>query len=440
MLAISVEILLVILLVALNGLFALSEMAVVASRKAKLKQRALAGDRRARAALDLAENPNRFLSAVQIGITLVGILAGAFGGATLAEQIARWLQSAGVAAAYAEVFALALVVAAIGFLSLVFGELVPKRIALNNAERIAAIVARPMNLLARIASPVVRVLTASTELVLKILRVKKPSEPPVSPEEIKLLLAEGTAAGVFEASEREIVERVFRLGDRRVSALMTPRVDIIWLDAEDSDAEVRRKIIEGGFSRFPVCRGRVDDFLGIVKAKDYLAGKMQNEAARLEDFLRQPLFFPETVTALQALERFKNSPTHLAIVIDEHGATEGLLTTNDILEALTGEIVSASASRAETPGIARRGDGSWLVDGALPIDEFKESFNLEKLSGEDSASFQTVAGFALHRLGRIPTAAESFEWKDWRFEIVDMDGRRIDKVLIERREDIKSSE
>jgi putative hemolysin len=429
--AVSIEILLIVFLVALNGIFALSEMAVVAARKTRLKQMAATGDARARAALQLSENPNRFLSTVQIGITLVGILAGAFGGATIAEQIAARLQTFGMLAVYAEAFALVAVVAAITFLSLVFGELVPKRIALNNAERIAAIVARPMNLLARCAAPFVRLLTVSTEIVLKLLRVKKSIEPTISAEEFKVLLAEGTVAGVFSETEQEMVESVFRLGKRRVAALMTPRVDVVWLDAADSDTEIYRKITESGYSRFPVCRERDENCLGIVKAKDYLAGKMSDNSARLESFLKQPLFLPETITALDALEAFKNSPTHLALIVDEHGAIEGLVTTNNILEAITGE-VAATAGQNDKPEAVKRADNSWLVDGALPVDEFKELFNLEKLDGEQSANFQTVAGFVLCRLGQIPHVAESFEWNNLRFEIVDMDGRRIDKLLIER--------
>ncbi len=431
MTVIYIEILLIIFLVALNGIFALSEMAVVAARKTRLKQMAAAGDARARAALALAENPNRFLSTVQIGITLVGILAGAFGGATIAEQIAELLQTFGMLAVYAEAFALVAVVAAITFLSLVFGELVPKRIALNSAEKIASVVARPMNLLARCASPFVRLLTFSTEIVLKLLRVKKSTEPTVTPEEIKGLLAEGTATGVFDETEQEIVESVFRLGKRRVAALMTPRVDVVWLDAADSDAEILKTITASGYSRFPVCRERTDICLGVVKAKDYLAAKMSDNSARLESFVKQPLFLPENITALQTLEAFKNSPTHLALIVDEHGAIEGMVTTNDILEAITGD-VAATLGQNDKPEAVKRNDGSWLVDGALPVDEFKELFGLEKLDGEQSANFQTVAGFVLYRLGRIPNAAESFEWNNLRFEIVDMDGRRIDKLLVER--------
>lgn len=431
MTAVSIEILLIIFLVALNGIFALSEMAIVAARKARLKQLADAGDRRARAAFELAENPNRFLSTVQIGITLVGILAGAFGGATIAEQIAARLLNFGIAEVYAEAFALIAVVAAITFLSLVFGELVPKRVALNNAERIASIVARPMNLLALCAAPFVRLLTFSTDIVLKLLRVKKSVEPTVTPEEFKVLLAEGTAAGVFEETEQELIESVFRLDERRVAALMTPRIDVVWLDINNSDEEIRRVIAESGYSRFPVCRERMDDCLGVVKAKDYLAGKMNDNAARLESFVKQPLFLPENITALKTLESFKNSHTHFALIVDEHGAIEGLVTTNDVLEAITGEVAAASG-QSDKPVAVRRDDDSWLVDGALPTDEFKELFQLEKLDGEGRANFQTVAGFVLYRLGHIPSAAESFEWNNLRFEIVDMDGRRIDKVLIEQ--------
>lgn len=422
------ESLFIILLVVANGVFAMSELAVVSSRKARLQQLANAGNGRARTALELANNPDRFLSTIQIGITLVGILAGALGGATIAKQIGFRLSDVPTLAPYGEAIGLGIVVLAITYLSLIFGELVPKRVALNNPERIASFVARPMSALATLASPFVRLLSSSTRTVFKLLRIRPSTEPPVTEEEIMFLLRQGTQAGIFEETEQDMVESVFRLGDRRVSALMTPRLDIVWLDVEAHDEVIRRKVIESHFSRFPVCRGGIDNVIGVIKAKEYLAGKLLNPAAPLKDFVRQPLFVPETSRALKVLELFKRSSMHMALIIDEYGSLEGLITTNDVLEAIVGDVLLAS--KQSEPYAVQREDGSWLLDGALPIDEFKEMFSIGKIAGEERGVFRTVAGFIFMYLGRIPSAAESFEWHGLRFEIVDMDGKRIDKVMV----------
>jgi putative hemolysin len=428
---VAFEILLVFLLVLANGVFAMSEMAIVSSRKARLQQFANAGDAKARAALELANAPDRFLSTVQIGITLVGILAGAFGGATIASQIAAYINEVPALAPYSNAIGLAIVVAAITYLSLIFGELVPKRLALNNPERIASLVARPMNLLSKFASPFVRFLSFSSETVFKILRIKPSDEPPVTEEEIKVLIAQGTQAGIFEETEQDMVESVFRLGDRRVKALMTPRLDIEWLDINSSAAEIRRKMRESRYSRFPVGDGSLDNVIGIVKAKDYLT----LDDAELQTVLKNPLFVPETRSALQTLELFKRAHTHIALIIDEYGAVEGLVTTNDILEAIVGDI-ALPVNQAEMYAVKRE-DGSWLLDGAIPIDDFKEIFSLTKLAGEDRGSYHTLAGFIMMHLGRIPADAENFIWEGLRFEIVDMDGNRIDKVLVSNAETTK---
>jgi putative hemolysin len=422
------EALLIVLLVAANGVFAMSEMAVVSSRRARLQRLARGSHAGARAALDLADNPDRFLSTVQIGITMVGILAGAFGGATIAGQIASALKGVPALAPYGEAVGIVVVVLVITYLSLIFGELVPKRLALNRPERIAAAVARPMGLLSALASPFVRLLSASTAAVFKLLRVKPSTDPPVTEEEIRTLIEQGTRAGVFEEAEQDLVESVFRLGDRRVSALMTPRLDIVWLDVDAPEEVVRRKVTDSHFSRFPVCRGGLDDVVGFVKAKEYLAGKLLNPSAPLSDFINRPLFVPESCPALRVLELFKSAHTHMALVVDEYGSLEGLFTTNDVLEAIVGDVLTASVQ--SEPYAVRREDGSWLLDGALPVDEFKELFSVERLSGEERGVFRTLAGFIFTHLGRVPSAADSFEWNGLRFEIVDMDGKRIDKVLV----------
>jgi putative hemolysin len=425
--AIVFEVLLIILLVFANGIFAMSEMAIVSARKARLQQLAKAGDMKAFAALKLAEAPDRFLSTVQIGITLVGILAGAFGGATIAAQIAGYVGIFPAFAPYGEAIGLGVVVLFITYLSLIFGELIPKRFALNNPERIASMVAQPMNLLSKLAAPFVSFLALSSNVVFKILQIKPPNEPPVTEEEIKVLIEQGTQAGVFEETEQNLVESVFRLADRRVGAIMTPRVDIEWLDINASPEEIRRKMAESHYSRFPVCERSADNVIGVIKAKDYLA--LEPETASLQTVLQRPLFVPETRTALQILQLFKISHTHIALIIDEHGALEGLVTTNDVLEAIVGDI-ALTPGRAEASYAVEREDGSWLLDGALPIDEFKDLFGVAKLAGEEKGAYRTLAGFVLMHLGRIPAAGDYFEWNGLRFEIMDMDGNRVDKVLV----------
>lgn len=422
---IAFEVLLIILLIFANGIFAMSEMAIVSARKTRLQQLANAGDAKARAALELANAPDRFLSTVQIGITSVGILAGAFGGATIAEQIGAYISVFPALAPYGEAIGLGVVVLSITYLSLIFGELVPKRFALNRPERIAALVAQPMNLLSKLAAPFVWLLSFSSNIIFKIFGVKASEEMPVTEEEIKVLIEQGTHAGVFEETEQDLVESVFRLGDRRVSALMTPRRDIAWIDAAASDEEIRRRMSQSHYSRFPICEGAVDNVVGVVKAKDYLA--LPIDAASLQSILKQPLFVPETTTALHALELFKDAHTHIALIIDEHGAVEGLVTTNDVLEAIVGDFALPAGQESYA---VRREDGSWLLDGALPIDEFKEIFSIANLPNEQRSGYHTLAGFVFMFLGRVPATADHFEWNGLRFEIMDMDGNRIDKVLV----------
>ena len=428
--AITFELLFILLLLLGNGVFAMSELAIVSSRKARLQQMCASGNARACAALELALAPDRFLSTIQIGITLVGILAGALGGATIAEQLGEQISRMPALAPYGELLGVAIVVVAITYFSLIIGELVPKRFALTHPERIAMLVARPMKVLSGIVSPVVTVLSVSTSAVLTLLRIKHSTEPPVTEDEIKVLIKEGTAAGVFEAAEQQMVERVFKLADRRVSSLMTPRLDIVWLDIDDSPETIRQKMAENHYSRFPVCRGSLDQILGVVKAKDMVAFCLGNEELKLDSVLKAPLFVPESRSALQVLEVFKSSATHMAMIINEYGSIEGLVTTNDILEAIVGDILPANP-QFESYAIQRE-DGSWLFDGALSIDEFKEIIKSAKLPGEERMEYQTLAGFILFYLGRVPRATDYFEWNGLRFEIMDMDGNRIDKVLVMR--------
>ncbi|MBD2302538.1 HlyC/CorC family transporter [Nostoc sp. FACHB-87] len=425
--SITSEILIILVLIIANGIFSMSEMAVVSARKVRLQQLANQGDANARAALKLAESPNNFLSTVQVGISLIGILTGAFGGATIANRLAVYVKLIPLLAPYSEPVSFGIVVLIITYLSLIIGELVPKRLALNNPERIAAFVAIPMRALAAIASPAVHLLSASTELVLRILGITPSEEPQVTEEEIKILIEQGTEAGTFEEAEQDMVERVFRLGDRPVSSFMTPRPDIIWLDLEDTAEENRQKMTENGYSRYPVCQGGLDNVLGIIPVTDLLARSFRNEALDLTVGLRQPVFVPESTRGLKVLELFKQTITHMAIVVDEYGVIQGLVTLNDIMSEIVGD-VPADLDEDE-PQYVQREDGSWLLDGMLPVEKFFELFEMEEWDDE-RGSYQTLGGFVITHLGRIPSAADHFEWEGMRVEVMDMDGNRVDKVLV----------
>jgi putative hemolysin len=424
--SIAIEILFILLLIIANGLFAMSEIAIVSARKLRLQQRAEEGDTGARTALDLASAPSHFLSAVQIGITLIGILAGAFSGATLAERLATELNSIQFIAPYSEGIAIATVAAVITYLSLVIGELTPKRLALNNPEQIASTVAPLMRGLARVTSPLVHLLNLSTDALLRILGARKSSEPLVTEDEVRLMIEQGTQVGVFELTEQEMVERVFRLDDRKVNALMTPRPEIIWLDLTDSHEVNLQKITTSGHSRFPVAQDNLDNVLGMVLAKDLLAQSLKGQPIDLKTILQPALFVPVGMSALELLERFKESRSHTALVIDEYGGIQGLVTINNIMESIVGDIPLTDKQAASE--VTQRPDGSWLIDGKLPIDEFKELVEIEKLPDEER--YQTLGGLVMASLGRIPVAGDSVEVSGLRLEVVDMDERRVDKVLV----------
>jgi putative hemolysin len=408
--------------------FALSEMAVIAARKSRLQDWARLGNRRAKIALDIADTPNRFLPALQIGITVVGILAGVFAGRGVADAMANYITTIPLVAPYQHEIGLGVVVVAITYLSLVIGELVPKRLALRHPERIATYVAGPLKLLIQISSPMVHLLSISTEAVCRLFGKPQSIEPPVTEEEIKTLVQQGTEAGVFEESEQDMVEAVLRLGDKTARAMMTPRTQIAWLDLENNMEQIRAKITESGRSRFPVAAGSLDKVTGVVQAKDLLALSLAGEPFDLNAIMQQPLFVPRTISALELLESFKETNKHIALVVDEYGGIEGLLTHHDILQAIAGDI--PIGGKPSDPKAVQRHDGSWLLDGMLSVDEFKEIFHLETLPGEKRDAYQTLGGFVFTQMGRVPAVAESFEWHGLRFEIVDMDGKRIDKVLV----------
>ena len=424
------ETLVIFLLIAANGLLAMSEIAIVAARKARLQQSANSGDAGARTALELSAHPNRFLATVQIGITLVGILAGAFGGATLAHDIERLAAAVPTLAPYAGIIGVGVVVVGVTFFSLVLGELVPKRIALVRAERIASTVAAPMRLLSSLAYPLVRLLGVSTDTVLRIFRVKPSLEPHVTPEEIKILVEQGTALGVFEESEQDMIEGVLRLDERKIGAFMTPRTQMVWIDVGDSPKTLRTKIANSRHSRFPVILGSFDNVLGFVSAKDVLNQSLSSQPINIRQALGPPLFVPETASALKVLDLFKREGAHFALVTDEYGGIQGMVTDWDILEAIVGEL--PSRGEPNEPEVTVRDDGSWLVDGLLNIDRLEEILEMDTTPEEESGRYHTVSGFVMTRLGGIPAVGQHFEWKGFRFEVMDMDGRRVDKVLISR--------
>lgn len=428
MFTVLTEILIVLLLILANGLFAMSEMAIVSSRKVRLQQLANTGNQKAQTALELANTPNRFLSTVQVGITLIGILAGAFGGATLAEKLAVELSQIPILDPYSDVIALAFVVGLIAYLSLIFGELVPKRLALNNPEQIAVIIAKPMNFLSKLTAPVVHLLSISTEFILRLLGIQASNEPQVTAEEIKVLIEQGTQSGIVEEAEQDIVDRVFQLGDRPVQSLMTPRPEIFWLDLDDTAEENRQQLNQISSTRVLVCQEGLDNVLGFVQVTDLLSQTLSNQPLDLTRSLRRPLFVPENTSVLKILEMFKQTGIHIGIVVDEYGVIQGLVTLNDILLELVGDI--PTIDNQDEPQVIQREDGSWLLDGMLGVEDFFQLFELERFAGQSQGNYHTVGGFVITHLSRIPSVAEHFEWKGLRIEVVDMDGNRVDKVLV----------
>lgn len=423
------EIVLIFVLLLINGLFSMSELAVVSARPIRLKQRAENGDAGAQTALDLAAAPDRFLSTVQIGITLIGILSGAFGGAGVASYLSEQFKQIPSIAAYADVISFSLVVAAITYFSLIFGELLPKSFALNYPERIAAAVARPMRFLSMLATPIVWFLSAPTRFILRLFRVHAVVEPPVTDDEIKGLIAQGTEAGVFEESEQDLLESIIHLDDQRITALMTPRLEIAWFNVESSIEAVRKIINDSGYSRFPVARGSVDNIIGYAALKDLLKQQLNGEEFNLQKVIKQPLYVPETITALELLERLKVSHTHLAIIIDEFGATEGLVTMNDVLEAIVGDLATSRFSADDY--FLKNEDGSYLLDGALSTSDLKDILGIKELPGEGRGRYDTLAGFVMSHLGRVPETSETFVWRGYRFEVIQMQRNRIIKIKME---------
>jgi putative hemolysin len=422
------QFLILLALVATSGLFAMAELAIVSSRRIRLKQMAEQGSKGARAALKLMEEPTRFLSTVQTGITLIGVLAGVYSGANFAEPLQAWLTGIEWVGQYAESVAYAIVVVGVTYLTLIVGELVPKRWALGHPETLAAALARPMQYVAQATAPLVWVLQRSTDLVLRLMGKHKSARHGVTEDEIRALIAEGTREGVFHDEEHRMIEGVLKLADRNVRSIMVPRGDILWIDVDDSRDTVWKAVRTSGHSRYLVCRGEVDELVGVASVTELLEWIRDPQGPDLAKRALAPLVIQETTTVLRLLELFREAAVHLAVVVDEHGSIEGMVTSTDVLRAIAGEL--PEFGDADLPEAIKRADDSWLIDGRLPIDEAERLLDRRDMSSGDD--FTTIAGFVLAQLGRLPVTAESFDWKDLRFEIVDMDGRRIDKLLVTR--------
>jgi putative hemolysin len=420
------QLLVLLILIALNGFLVMAELAIVSSRPARLQKFAADGHPGAAAALALNGDSPRFLPSVQIGITVVAILSGAYGELTLSPALAKVLAGVPIIGRHAETAASIIVVCCIAYVSLVIGELVPKRFALSNRERIACAVAPAMNVLARVATPIAMLLRASTDAILRLAGPLLHAEPEVTEEEVKSMIAEGTQAGVFEKAEQEIIERLLRVADRSVRSIMVPRPDIVWLDLTESEARIYEDIAKSGHSRFPVSRGDVDETVGIVHAKTLLEQLHTAGRIDLEDAIKTPLYVHESTNVLKLLDMFKLSLVHMAIVLDEHGTVQGIVTPTDILSGIAGELPEEEEDIE--PDAVQREDGSWLLDAQMPVFEVERVLGLSGL-GTDDAEYTTLAGFVLSQLGHIPAVGETFNWKSWHFEVVDLDGRRIDKVL-----------
>ncbi|MGB9686377.1 MAG: hemolysin family protein [Rectinema subterraneum] len=425
------EFLVLLLLILLNGFFSLSEMALVSSRKARLKSEADKGKSAYQLAFKTRESPSRYLSTIQVAITLIGILTGTVSGTTISQRLAAWLATFPALEKYAASISIAVVVLAITFLSVIIGELVPKSIALHNPEQIAAFTIRPMHFLSVLFFPVVRLLSAATDGLVRLMGFHRAAESAITPEEVKILVEQGEESGVFETAEREMVEGVLNLDDRRVTMFMTPRTDVVALDTADSrEAHVRAIIEHAEFGYLPVVEGDLDHAIGMLEVKRALTRLAQGRFAGIRECMQSAVMIPESFSGLQALGILKNAKKSAGLIVDEYGGVSGLVTIGDLLEVVAN---LSEIEQQEEPQIFKRSDGSYLVDGSMPIDEFAEALelNVEQFSRED---YDTVAGFVLHRTGTIPKAGDTIEWPHLSIEVVDMDGKRIDKVLVKKTE------
>ena len=416
-------------LVLLNGLFAMSEMALTASRKARLQVMVENDEPGSQAAMDLHDNPTKFLSTVQIGITSIGILNGIVGEAAFSQPLAIWLVAAfSVAERTAGIGATALVVICITIVTIIFGELVPKRLGQMHPESVARLVSRPMNFLSAVARPLVALLSISTNAILRLLGIRGGAARSVTEEEIAASLEEGVDAGVIEAQEHQMVRNVFRLDDRHIGSMMIPRAEIVWLDINDPLDVLLAKMAASSHTRFPVCRGSLDDVQGVLGSASLLQPLSRGERPLAQEHMQPPVFVPETLTGMELLDHFRSAGTDLVFVVDEYGAVQGVITERDLLEAIIGEF---SAPTDEGSWAILRDDGSWLMDGLIPVPELKDRLKLKDMPDEDRGRYNTLAGMIMLLLGRLPDTTDKVEWEGWRFEVVDLDGKRVDKVLVE---------
>ena len=426
---IAMEILVLVVLIVINGVFAMSEIALVTARRARLARLAEEGDAAARIAVALGEEPTRFLSTIQIGITSIGILSGVVGEAALAEPVAAWLRGLGIEQRASEVAATAFAVVLITYVSIVIGELVPKRIGQIDPEGIARRVARPMYALAIASRPAVRMLSGSTALLLRLVGLRDEKTPGVTEEEIHAMLEEGSESGIIEKNEHAMVRNVFRLDDRQIGSLMVPRSDIVWLDTERPLEENLARMSESEHSRFPVCRGGLEDILGIISSKQLFSQTLKGGTPDITRQLQGPVYVPESLTGLELLEQFRASSSHMVFVVDEYGEVQGLVALQDVMEAVTGEF---RPDRQEDAWAVQREDDSWLLDGLIPLPELKDLLKFREVPGEDRGRYNTLSGMIMWLLGRLPRTGDVIVWERWRLEVVDLDGKRIDKVLASR--------
>lgn len=426
------EILIILGLILLNGLFSMAEIALVSARKARLEAQANKGDKRAKEALELSEHPDKFLSTVQIGITLIGILTGIYSGEKLKTDFVDFLNQFDTLKAYSDVLATTIIVIMITYFSLVLGELVPKRIGLSRPETIAKFAAAPMRVISLITYPFIWLLSKSTFVIVKLFNIKA-KDTQVTEEEIKAIISEGTEQGTIEEAEQEIIERVFHLGDRNITSLMTHRSDIIWFDISENEASIREKIVNEPHATYPVCDEDIDNIKGIITLKDLY---VNNDLVAFKQYMQPALFVPGNITAYKLLEKFKEKRLHACFIVDEYGSVQGMITLNDILEAIVGDLPQQDVQDYE---IAEREDGSYLVDAQIPFYDFLSRFEKTEWMHEGEQEFDTLAGFILHKLERIPHTADKLEWQGFSIEIVDMDAQRIDKVLVTISKEIKEN-
>jgi putative hemolysin len=414
-----------------NALFVMSEIALVSARKGRLESQSNKGDAKAKAAIDLIENPEKFLSTAQIGITLVSILTGVYSGEKFGKDLKPLIENIEVLEPYAATIATSIVVIIVTFLSIIFGELIPKKFGLLRAEKISRLVAQPMNVLSSVVHPFVWLLSGITNIIFKIFNIKKATDDAVTEEEIKAMISEGSEHGSIEEGEKEIIERVFHLGDRNITSLMTHRTDIVWLNINDTVQDVKNQLDDITYSTYPVCEGSVDDIKGLVYVKDLLKASPDTP---LKELIKPALFVPENNKSYQLLEKIRTTRIHACFIVNEYGTMEGMITLNDIMEAIVGDVPQTGQEEYE---IVERADGSFLVDAQLQFYNFLSYFGRADWMNEGEQEFDTVAGFVLHELEHIPVTGETFEWRDFKFEIIDMDGQRIDKILVTISEELK---